>query len=67
MTDFSYAELSNVDVSRASFDETIVRGIKLKNIIGFEEAQIESINIGTYEKPQLLYGEEARAWFQENF
>ena len=65
MTDFSYAELSNVDVSRASFDETIVREIKLKNIIGLEEVQIESINIGTYEEPQLLYGEEAKAWFQD--
>lgn len=65
LTDFRSAILDNVDISVATFEETLLSGVTLKNIIGIEEAHIKSINIGTLEKPILLKSDEAKKWMLE--
>lgn len=62
LTDFSNAKLEDVDISLSTFEETLLKGVTLKNIKGVGEAHIKSINIGTQEKPIILLGEEARKW-----
>ena len=65
LTDFSNVTLDNVDISVSTFEETLLNGVKLKNIKGIEEAHFESINIGTFEEPILLKSEEAKKWVLE--
>lgn len=65
LTDFSWARLENIDISVATFEETLLGGVTLKNIKGIEEAHIKSINIGTLEKPILLKSDEAKKWMLE--
>lgn len=65
LTDFSNARLENVDISVATFEETLLNGVTLKNIKGIEEAHFKSINIGTLEKPILLKLEKAKEWVLE--
>ncbi|GKU77607.1 pentapeptide repeat-containing protein [Paenibacillus sp. L3-i20] len=65
LTDFSDARLENVDISVATFEETLLNGVTLKNIKGIEEAHFKSINIGTLEEPILLKSEKAKEWLLE--
>ncbi|MDM5280263.1 pentapeptide repeat-containing protein [Paenibacillus silvae] len=65
LTDLSWARLENIDISVATFEETLLNGVTLKNIKGIEEAHIKSINIGTLEKPILLKSDEAKKWMLE--
>lgn len=65
LTDFSWARLENIDISVATFEETLLSGVTLKNIKGIEEAHIKSINIGTLEKPILLKSDDAKKWMLE--
>ncbi|MCR2806921.1 pentapeptide repeat-containing protein [Paenibacillus soyae] len=65
-TDFRNAILINADVRLATFERVLLKGAKLTGVQGLEEAFIKSINIGTPEQPNLLVGEEARIWLQDN-
>lgn len=64
--DFRNAILFNADVRLATFENVLLKGAKLTGIRGLEEAFIKSINIGTPEQPNILIGEEARKWLQDN-
>ncbi len=66
LTDFRNVTLNNADVSSSSFKDTLLKGAKLIGLRGLEEAFIKSINIGTPESPNILVGEEARQWLQNN-
>lgn len=66
LTDFSNAILNNVDISGATFDEALLNGVILKNILGIEEAHFKSINIGTIEEPIILEGAKAKEWVIAN-
>ncbi|MGP3784348.1 pentapeptide repeat-containing protein [Paenibacillus sp. 1A_MP2] len=65
LTDFSWAILENIDISVATFEESLLSGVTLKNIKGIEEAHIKSINIGTLDNPILLKSDEAKKWMLE--
>ncbi|WP_028558684.1 pentapeptide repeat-containing protein [Paenibacillus pinihumi] len=65
-TDFRNAILNNADLRLATFERVLVKGAKLTGVRGLEEAFIKSINIGTPEQPNILVGEEARKWLQDN-
>ncbi|WP_232699734.1 pentapeptide repeat-containing protein [Brevibacillus daliensis] len=65
-TDFRNAILYNADIRLATFERVLLNGAKLTGIRGIEEAFIKSINIGTPEQPNILVGEEARKWLQDN-
>lgn len=66
LTDFSGARMDNVDISAATFEETLLSGSTMKNIKGAETAHIKSINIGSREQPIMLKAEEARKWMLSN-
>lgn len=65
MTNLENAVLDTVDLSMSEFDETLVRGIRLKNIIGIETANFTSINIGSVDRPIYLFNNDAKSWICE--
>lgn len=61
-TDFSGSIMENVEFTLAYIEEATFNGVRMKAIKGIEEANIKSINIGTTDEPQMLYGDEAKQW-----
>ncbi|MEW4372060.1 hypothetical protein [Paenibacillus kandeliae] len=51
--------------SLSKFKNVILQGANLTGMKGIEEADIESINLGTIEKPIMLEGEQAKAWIMK--
>lgn len=60
--DFTNAYMEHVDFRGAYVKETIFSNVTIKSILGIDEAFIKSINIGTTDEPQMLYGDEAKQW-----
>ena len=61
-TDFSNVKFENIDFDGAMFEETVLIGAEFKNIINMVDATIKSINIGTVDDPDIIFGDEAKAW-----
>lgn len=64
-TDFRQAQLMNADIKVSRFKNVLLQGSNLTGMKGIEEADIESINLGTVEEPIMLEGEKARHWMME--
>ncbi len=62
---FHNARLEDVNIKGTKFNETILNGVSMKKITGFDKAIFKSINIGTAEEPVILEGEQAREWVRE--
>lgn len=65
-TDFRNAILFNADVRLATFEGALLKGAILTGVRGLKEAFIKSINIGSPEQPNILVGEEAKKWLNDN-
>ncbi|OMD79251.1 pentapeptide repeat-containing protein [Paenibacillus odorifer] len=65
-TDFRNAILFNADVRLATFKGALLKGAILTGVRGLKEAFIKSINIGSPEQPNILVGEEAKKWLNDN-
>ncbi|WP_411344073.1 pentapeptide repeat-containing protein [Paenibacillus sp. WLX1005] len=64
-TDFRKANLMQADIKMSLFDHVLLQGANLAGMKGIEEADIESINLGTVEEPIMLEGEQAKYWMLE--
>lgn len=64
LANFSNVKFKNIDFSGTVFEETILVGAEFKNIIDIDGAIIKSINIGTFDNPIILLGDEAKKWIQ---
>ncbi|WP_411344069.1 pentapeptide repeat-containing protein [Paenibacillus sp. WLX1005] len=64
-TDFRQANLMHVDITVSKFKNVLLQGANLTGMKGIEEADIESINLGTVEEPIMLEGEKAKHWMVE--
>jgi uncharacterized protein YjbI with pentapeptide repeats len=59
-----HASLTDVDISEARFEGVLFYGVTLRNIKGIEEANVQSIHVGSDDKPIILKGQEARDWLR---
>jgi uncharacterized protein YjbI with pentapeptide repeats len=64
--DFREATLKHVDVSVSVFEDVLIKGAKLTDIRGIDNAYIKSINIGTPENPIMLEGDKAKEWLMNH-
>lgn len=64
--DLRNAILQDVDLSYSSFEAVLVKGISLKNVVGFESIPGISINVGDESDSQILQGNDAIKWLKDN-